>query len=98
MKQVFCVFLFLIMFSQAFADPTPVAGEPTHADPATTATAQPGYALVNSDTTNDAYAATAGYVKGAYNAAIKAVNTVANTIPTSEPSSATNGRATIWVE
>lgn len=40
---------------------------------------KPGYALVEIDFQKDTSAATApSYVKGAYNAAIKAVNTVAN--------------------
>jgi len=97
MKKIFCIFSILTIISPAFADPTPVAGEPAHADPATVATAQPGYALVNSNST-DVNAATAGYVKGAYNAAIKAVNKVADTIPTVEPSTPSNGRAAIWVQ
>ena len=60
------------------ANATPVAGEPAHADPATVASAVPGYALAESES-NDGNLATAGYVKGAYNAAIKAINKVATT-------------------
>ena len=60
------------------ANAAAVAGEPAHADPATEATADPGYALVESDA-SDSGLATAGYVKGAYNAAIKAINKVATT-------------------
>ena len=52
--------------------------EPAHADPATVATAAPGYALVT-EGANDGNLATAGYVKGAYNASMKAINKVATT-------------------
>ena len=52
--------------------------EPAHADPATVATNNPGYALVT-EGANDSNVATAGYVKGAYNAAMKAINKVATT-------------------
>ena len=41
------------------------------------ATAAPKYSLVQANSTNDGKFATAGYVKGAYNAAIKAVNKTA---------------------
>ena len=81
MKKVFCILSIFTLVSPAFADV--VAGTPTHADPATlaidgnNATINPGYALVSAHT-NDTNAASAGYVKGAYNAAIKAVNTVAS--------------------
>lgn len=98
MKKVFLIFLFLTIALPAFADSTPVAGEPTHADPAATATAQPGYALVMGNAEHDSKVATAGYVKGAYNASIKAVNTIADSIPASEPSLPATGRASIWVE
>ncbi len=102
MKKVFCFFLFLAIFSSAFADP--VAGEPSHANPATFAKdgnnniIQPGYELANSDTANDSKMVTASYVKGAYNATIKAVNTVADSVPTSEPSNTASGRVALWVE
>ena len=66
-----------MMASAADPAPTPVAGEPTHADPATNASAAPGYALKMSAST-DNNMASAGYVKGAYNAAIKAINKVAS--------------------
>lgn len=101
MKKVFLIFLFLTIALPAFAEdasPTPVAGEPTHADPATVATAQPGYALAMGNTEHDSKVATAGYVKGAYNATIKAINTVTDSIPASEPSLPATGRASIWVE
>lgn len=52
--------------------------DPAHADPATVTSTEPGYALAT-ETTNDSKLATAGYVKGAYNATIKAVNKVAAT-------------------
>jgi len=97
MKKVFCILSILTIVSPAFADPTPVAGEPTHADAATVATDQPGYALANSHA-NDTKAASAGYVKGAYNASMKAINRVANSIPLTAPSSVPDGRANVWVE
>lgn len=50
--------------------------EPAHADPATAASAAPGYALATVGA-NDGNLATAGYVKGAYNATMKAINKVA---------------------
>jgi len=101
MKKVFFIFSVFTMVLPAFAEP--VAGTPTHANPAVFAkdgnnnTIQPGYALTNSDST-DINVATAGYVKGAYNTAIKAVNTVADSIPTSEPQTAASGRVGVWVE
>ena len=104
MKKVFCILSILTIVSPVFADPTPVAGTPAHADPATLAkdgsnnTINPGYALVNNAGT-DGNAASAGYVKGAYNAAIKAVNTVASmvsTVPVDPNNSST--RANIWIE
>ena len=60
------------------ANAAPVAGDPTHDDSATAASANPGYALAQAEG-NDGNLATAGYVKGAYNAAIKAINKVATT-------------------
>ena len=57
------------------ADPVAVAGDPgvTVAD-APMATHSPRYGLKNANPDVDGKLATAGYVKGAYNAAIKAVN------------------------
>jgi len=90
MKKIFCILSILTIISPAFADDpapaTPVAGEPTSVTPAgdgTLATnngetAKPGYNLVNANVSTDGNAASAGYVKGAYNATIKAVNTVAS--------------------
>ena len=102
MKKVFCILSVLTISSPAFA--AAVSGTPTHADPAVfaqdgnSATIQPGYALKEAKVATDNNAASAGYVKGAYNAAIKAVNTVADSIPTSEPATPPSGRAAIWVE
>lgn len=79
MKKVFCILSILTIVSPAFAA-DPVYPETT--DPgATTSTAPvaasaPKYALKSAHT-NDSNVASAGYVKGAYNAAIKAVNKVA---------------------
>ncbi len=59
---------------------TPVAGDPGNTDAsAPVAEHSPKYSLAESDG-SDSGLATAGYVKGAYNAAIKAVNTVATTV------------------
>lgn len=106
MKKLFSILSILTITLPAFAEdatPTPVVAEPTHADPATVATAQPGYALMNSHDT-DVNAASAGYVKGAYNASIKAINRVANSVPLSSSlsssmlSSVPDGRANVWIE
>ena len=53
--------------------------DPTAANPATTASTGPGWALAQENSTADGKVATAGYVKGAYNQAMKAINTVAAT-------------------
>ncbi len=84
MRKIFCILSILTVVSPVFADddptPTPVPGDPgstvTITD-STKATNVPGYGLKNEKTT-DANAASAGYVKGAYNATIKAVNMVAD--------------------
>ena len=82
MKKLFSFLSILTIISPVLADdPVPVAGTPAHADSAVLAkdgsnnTIQPGYALANGHDT-DVNAASAGYVKGAYNATIKAVNTL----------------------
>jgi len=62
----------------AGADPVATGTTPAHDDNAVAASAAPGYALAQAND-NDSNFATAGYVKGAYNAAIKAVNKVATT-------------------
>ncbi len=62
------------------ANADPVPGDPgatVSLETAPKAANAPGYALKQADPTNDGKVATAGYVKGAYNAAIKAVNKVA---------------------
>ena len=78
MKKIFYILSVLTITLPTLSDElsTPVSGDATHADPATLSNAQPGYGLVNSDTVRDRYHASTGYVKGAYNSAIKAVNTV----------------------
>ena len=52
--------------------------DPTHADPATAAQTDPGWALAQSGQ-NDGNLATAGYVKGAYNQTMKAINKLEST-------------------
>ena len=84
MRKIFCILSILTIVSPVFADddptPTPVPGDPgstvTITD-STKATNVPGYGLKNGKNT-DNNAASAGYVKGAYNATIKAVNMVAS--------------------
>ena len=63
------------------ANATPVAGDPTHSNAASglTTDAQPKWALAEANSDVDGNVATAGYVKGAYNAAMKAINTIADT-------------------
>ncbi len=70
------------------ANADPVAGEPENiaTNPPTgqtaqnvTASAAPKYQLAEANNAVDGVVATAGYVKGAYNAAIKAVNKLADT-------------------
>lgn len=70
------------------ANAAPVAGEPINIATQTptgqtadnvTASAEPKYQLAEANEDVDGVLATAGYVKGAYNAAIKAVNKVAET-------------------
>lgn len=62
----------------------------TDADPGQTnadapvATNPPKYSLAAAHTTDDTHMATAGYVKGAYNAAIKAINKVSSTALTAD--------------
>ncbi len=81
MKKILGISLVAVLaVTPLMANATPVAGEPTNATPATSADAEPGFALIDAHD-NDGNAASAGYVKGAYNAAIKAVNKVnANSI------------------
>ena len=60
------------------ADGEPVAGDPGQtAQSPIEATYAAGYTLALQDAAKDSKMATAGYVKGAYNAAIKAINRVA---------------------
>ncbi len=83
MKKVFCILSILTIISPAFADdvPTPVPGDPGSTVAITDQTKAanvPGYNLINSHDETDGNAASAGYVKGAYNATIRAVNMVAD--------------------
>ena len=65
----------------AMAAAADVDKQPTHTESAATnvATANPQYALAQSNA-NDGNFATAGYVKGAYNASIRAINNVAGQV------------------
>lgn len=59
------------------ADPVyPATAEPTSDSNAPVASGNPKYALAPANSLTDGNAASAGYVKGAYNAAIKAINKV----------------------
>jgi len=53
--------------------------DPATANPATAASTGPGWALAQANSEADGKLATAGYVKGAYNQTMKAVNKVATT-------------------
>lgn len=79
MKKVFCILSILTFTSPLFAAAVP--GDPGATVSITTSTKAanvPGYGLVESSSSTDGNAASAGYVKGAYNATIKAVNMVAD--------------------
>ncbi len=67
--------------------------DPTAADPATAATTGPGWALAQTAATDNTNLATAGYVKGAYNQAMKAINKVAATADTAVQSVTTGATA-----
>ena len=109
MKKIFCILSILTIISPVFADetPVPVDGSPVKYDanpnPQTASAVitdvTPRYKLSTMGQTDTTTAATPSYVKGAYNAAIKAVNTVADSIPMgAAPSDAVSGRAAIWIE
>ena len=81
MKKIFCILSILTIANPVFAatgdiiNTNPVA-QGTQTDAQVTTTVNPKYQMATeADTDNNA--ASAGYVKGAYNAAIKAVNKVA---------------------
>ena len=99
MKKLFSILSVLTIISSAFADPV----YPETTDPgATTANAptasnDPKYALMTHHD-NDSNVASAGYVKGAYNAAMKAVNKVADMVATVPLENDASTRADIWVE
>ena len=97
MKKILTILSVLTIVSPAFADdpvapsaPTPVAGSPvSFGDNQPTGDAltavkggAPLYQLANSDPEIDNALTTSAYVKGAYNATIKAVNTVADSVNT----------------
>lgn len=71
----------MLAVSPLAANAAAVAGEPAHIGTGVTAndvtaSADPEFALVEENSQTDGNAASAGYVKGAYNAAIKAINKV----------------------
>ena len=75
----------MLAVAPAFADP--VAGDPAHIGTgvtasSVTASAEPEFALAQANSETDGNAASAGYVKGAYNAAIKAINKVNSNVAT----------------
>ncbi len=106
MKKVFCILSIFTIVSPVFADPVlyPLNTEPgaAAANANVTTSVEPKYALAQSAGVTDSYTASAGYVKGAYNAALKAVNKVADmvaTIPVDPENPANSSvRADIWVE
>lgn len=82
MKKLFGISLFAILavvpLMASAADGDPVAGDPGQtATTAVQAEKPAGYSLAVQDSTKDGKMATAGYVKGAYNATIKAINRLA---------------------
>ena len=80
MKKLLGISLVAILATtplMAMADPVGTGETPaTESGTAVTATGDAPFALIGANAATDGNAATAGYVKGAYNAAIKAVNTV----------------------
>ena len=89
MKKIFCILSILAIISPVFADNEPAAlahvtGDAVNTDPGTTnengpvATNSPKYSTVADVAADASSAASAKYVKGAYNATIKAVNMVAS--------------------
>lgn len=107
MKKIFCILSIFTIISPVFAEGasdnivstgnSPVAqGSQTIQQVTTLQT--PRYGLTTVGQNDGSQAASAGYVKGAYNAAIKAVNTVADSIPVGSATDAVDGRAAIWIE
>jgi hypothetical protein len=83
MKKIFGISLIGILAAMPmFANAATVAeADPGETTPsAAVASHAPKYALEQADSTVDGYVVTAGYVKGAYNAAIKGVNYVQSEI------------------
>lgn len=92
MKKLFCILSVLTIVSPAFAEdpaPTPTAvgtgttpssfvTQPTGDAKAAVLGGSPLYELIMANSSTDNNAASAGYVKGAYNASIKAINKVAD--------------------
>ncbi len=97
MKKIFCILSILAIVSPVFADP--VTGDAVNTDPGATnangptATNNPKYSTVADIAADATSAASAKYVKGAYNATIKAVNTVAS-VKQDTLSSANGGNVT----
>lgn len=74
---------------------TPVAGDPGNTDAnGPVADHSPKYSLAESDG-SDSGLVTAGYVKGAYNATIKAINTVATTVAGKQDALTTEQQAAV---
>ena len=86
MKKIFCILSILTIIAPVAVNATPVAGSPTsygaNQPTGENKTAvlgdSPLYQLIAANGQTDGNAASAGYVKGAYNASIKAVNKVAD--------------------
>ena len=86
MKKIFCILSILTLVSPVFAAGEPEAVVTVPGDPGATTTITssikaanaPGYSLKSGTTETNNKTVTAGYVKGAYNATIKAVNMVAD--------------------
>lgn len=84
MKKIFGISLIGILAAMPMmAGADPVAGDPgTTTSDAVAASSAPKYALAEANASLDGKVATAGYVKGAYNAAIKGINKVQEEIDT----------------
>ena len=98
MKKLLSVSLIaMLAVSPMMANAAAVAGDPTsYGNEQPTGTAKdavlggtPLYQLVEANATTDKNAASAGYVKGAYNAAIKAVNRVHEEVATAQSAATT---------
>ena len=81
----------MLAVAPAFADPVSTGSTPSNDASATIINTNPPFAEVAANSDTDGNAASAGYVKGAYNAAIKAINKVNAKVNSELATSAGNG-------